>query len=577
MVRNKNVLFLALALIVFLNSPAYPKSRKISHLPSDTNMVKVSKDYTHPYDKYDKSKFIELTQLPLGECEDDFKSIAACRKCARLREKCPNCCLTILSSVPVAIKCTEDASDVYRCTDPLFQEDECLKASCGSKSGDSDECDDKLDCSGGLVLSGSPYGLHRRGCPEEDSEDLAPDGNCKEVDGSCLDRVWECEGSHYQPIPGCSPESGLGLSKPSEYYSVVKAVTSCTPGCTTNPCSYGGCGGSQVLACTKSGGQCSPSCSPYCSSSISSTDLSASATCTASGCGVSSSCYAACKTIRGNMWDSCEPQTCSSSCGQADCKSMSARWKDSPSTFYIYKLSQEFKEYITACTDYANEYETCEDKVTCCQKNVCSSKEPSGYEANCTKGDKCEERMGCINTTFCDEDMTEGECIENVRKAAECLIDKERDRDSANDLSEEISSDVRYEFTARNNESLTIDWQVVLDSLDSDEVEEMKGISFYTLIKVEEVGSAVNESPAHISALSIRDMENAFSIYGLTHVPEGDERKLTPGKKYVVKIYYFFPQTVGCQKLSGEYKSVPVENHKVWVKGLYLNIVMVKE
>ncbi len=578
---KKNIFILLLALIVFLNSPAYPKSRDISYLPSDTNMVVVRKDYAEP---------LELKQLDLRECSDLFKGVASCRKCAKLQKECPDCCLVEDDDGNKRTMCGKnDPEGDYDCDEPPFQTDvlqgyECSQTACGTKFGDNEdeECRDKLKCKeDGSVSSGSPYGLQRRGCPEGDSEDLAPSGNCEKVgDGEGVNREWECDKDDYSPkFSGCEPDGSSGLVKPSEYYSVVRIETICFHRCEPNEC-YADCPATSKGACKYSTRTCMPSCTPICEAKISSGFSSgAGAECTPSGCGVSQSCTASCIDEK----DTCTAGKCSSPCGASFCKSYSSRWSSSPSTFYVYELSPEFKEYITDCTNYADVYETCEDRVTCCQKNVCPSedKDESGFEKNCTNGNSCEERRGCINAGFCDEGVSEGKCIDNVRLAAECLVDKETDSDTANDLSLEISSDVRYEFAARSNESLTIDWQVVLEKLDSGEVEDMEGISFYTFVRVEEVGAAAGTPPVHISMLTIRDMENAFSIYGLTNVPKG---RLASGKKYVVKIHYFFPKSVECKKVveladkeDEVYVTEEVETQEVKVRQLFLNIVRIRE
>lgn len=580
MVKVKNILILLLTLVFFLNSPAYPKGIKVSYLPYDTTMESVSKDYTNPDapnkgdSDYDRD-FIVLPQIDPGDCADDFKGIAPCRKCAKWRKGCPDCCLTTTDS-SAAIRCTAgDESGDYACTDSPFQDGTCSKIECDdSKEEEKCELAEPI-CSGGTISEKS-YRLYGKGCPKKDSDDLTPDPDCKEVAGSGLERVWECRELDEKPkgYPLCNPDLSSGLSRPEEYYSVVRADTSCI----SNPCKVEQC---QVSCATKASGECryansscSPSCAPDgCNSFIETTDALASAACTALGCGVNSSCSAACTSGK----DSCAAGKCgsSSNCSLPDCKSYSGRWSGSPPDFYIYTLTQDFKDYLTACNDYADVYEECEDRITCCQENVCPDENKTGFEANCTKGNKCEDRAGCIKIDFCDEAITEGQCIANVGLAAGCLNTKETDDDANNDLSQEIPSGVRYSFIARSGESLIIDWNVVLDSLDNDEIEEMEGISFYTFVRVEEVGGANAPAP-HISALTIRDMDNAFSIYGLTNVPA---EKLTPGKKYEVKIYYFFPQSMECKydNSESEYKKEMGGDHTVKVKQLYLNVVKVKE
>ena len=588
MVKNKKALILLLIFLTLFNSPVYPKNRNIRYLPSDTTMDSVSKDYT--------SNPITLKQLAGKNCQGLFDGITACRKCAKLKDDCPDCCLTQITPT-AAIHCTAGESSDYDCTEAPFEGDNCEQSkcdytntddsctNCGSRSQDDEtsnscQAEDYLDCNpDGTVASGSPYGLQRRGCPDADSDELAPAGcsNCDVDETAGINRVWtcpktsSCTSSSSPSFETCSATSGTTTradsASCSPYYDVTYVWAY-----TTTPTSTQSCNNQcNNLTCPPATLLCSPT-SPNCA------DDTYSA--------IPQNCPIPCTPP---CWDElvcppaspCLPVRVCGSCTDTPCTATATCTTHPEVQSHTYSLSSTFKPCIVTCTDYADAYETCEDKITCCQESVCPEskiiKSP-GFTNNCTKvrGDKdkksvCEKRMGCINTDFCDGAITKGECIKLVRETAECLINYPV-------LFSEIAANdgpARYSFIARNNESLTIDWQVILESLTEAQVEKMEGVSFYTLVKVEDEDEATTTGD-HISMLNIRDLDNAFSIYGLTHVPKG---KLTPGKKYTVKIYYFFPETRVCQWNSSEkaYENTVEDKITLKVKQLFLNIVRVKE
>lgn len=219
MVKNKKALILLLIFLAFFNSPAYPGRKSINYLPSNQDVETVSKVY--------KDKVLE--EIECSSCEDSFSRARKCSDCVDLKEKCPNCCLTTVSSR--VIKCSpEDTSADYDCTPVPFTSGvgNCEQVACGSRGSETD-CD-TLICSGGLVSSGSPYGLQRRGCPDENSNELKPDCSaCTEISGTTgKDRVWRCPTScGLSPRPAfqpCSETSGPPrCDKLGSYYDVVPA------------------------------------------------------------------------------------------------------------------------------------------------------------------------------------------------------------------------------------------------------------------------------------------------------------------------------------------------------------------
>ena len=251
MVKNKKALTLLLVFLVFFNSPAYPKDKRIKYLPANYTSDTVSADYSNDP--------LILKQLDGGEyCSDDLFSVSECNKCVELKKECPDCCLTT-DSLPKAIKCSpgdEDTSADYNCTEPPFLED-CPQTECGAgttgtggsrSSDDSTDCEN-LICSSGSVSSGSPYRLQRRGCPDEDSDELAPkcsDGTvCTDTEtGTGINRVWTCPPTaacslgNISPsfVEPCSASSGPGRCDNLASYYVVEHVwednsTICTDSC----------------------------------------------------------------------------------------------------------------------------------------------------------------------------------------------------------------------------------------------------------------------------------------------------------------------------------------------------------
>ena len=138
---------------------------------------------------------------------------------------CPNCCLT--ATLPRVIKCSvDDTSADYVCTEAPFKIKDCPQTecdyttsdndcvNCGSRGNDDETQCHTLKCSKGLVLSGSPYGLQNRGCPDEFSAELAPAGcsGCA-ITGIGKNRVWTCP-----KTPSCTPNSRPSFQPCSETF-----------------------------------------------------------------------------------------------------------------------------------------------------------------------------------------------------------------------------------------------------------------------------------------------------------------------------------------------------------------------
>lgn len=584
MVKIKNMFILLLIFTLSIIPAAYPKGpkkREINYLPPDTTMESVRKDYGNDP--------IEISQIDVtgSKCEINFNGMVNCRKCLRLKNDCPDCCLTTVAPTDkqAVTKCSdEDTSGDYKCPGPPFTTD------CDS----TDDENDTSECKGSSS-EGKTSNVQKKGCPEvipsqDHEDDLAPDtdtdddgkddGSCGYEEGAGLERIWECDSPDYQPnFAGCDPKPESGLKKPQKYYDVTTIETGCKSICESNACLVD-CGSSSSGGCSKNGSFSCPgsSCTPHCSHNFSYSGgklHGAGAGCKGEGCEPPSLCLASCVTEKGNMLDTCKANPCYPSCGASSCKSYSSRWENSPKNFYVYALTDEFKEYLKECNKYADEYEECEDRRTCCQEGACAEEDDdpgdlSNYDYHCRKkGGKCEERAGCLNAGVCSVSIEDaGDCIEKVRQAAQCLIENPG-------LFQKIDkrSDAQYNFIAGSGESFTIEWQLVLESLSVKEKEALEGLDFYTMVQV--IGDA-SGSVEHTSMLNIRDMDNVFSIHGMTHIPKN---KLKAGRKYTAGIYYFLPGVYKCKwdKVAERAEKVTVTDRRLKVKQLFLDIIMVKE
>lgn len=558
---RKGLWFLLIVFLAYFSSPGYPDSKKktIHNLPVNQDMG------TRFWRHSEGGERIVLEAMEQSDCPDCWTTLnnaIRCRLCVELREDCKDCCFSDKNPATGIIKCTEeDTSENYVCKSELFDRDDCDQvvcesAKCNTKCTNYDEyeadspCQGVLETGGAVDSSANERRWQRKGCPEKDSEDLAPNGNCQQVEVGTktgLERIWECDASDYQPkFSGCDPETASGLLKPAGYYSFVRIVTYCEPDCAQNEC-YADCPATSTGACEKPSGSCMPSCTPTCSAEISSgSSPGAGAKCAPSGCGVSQSCTASCI----NEGGACIAQECSSACGASFCESYSSRRDGSPSTFYVYTLSEEFKDYIEECIDYTDEYDACKDRLNCCEKGVCQDiymesivtqeyECAPGFSENC---EDCEKRKcyydDCAEFTAVG---AENSCPQLASDVHSCLT-KEENSGCFKEV--KIGDEpFYYSYVASSNDALNIIWQVVSSSPDKD----VKGFNFYTLVKVFKLDASGNpeEKPAHTSMANVKSQEAAFSIYGTTNVPKG---KLLEGASYRVYLYYSLPPGEFCDE-----------------------------
>ena len=224
MVRiRKGLWFLLIVFLAYLSSPGYPdsKTKTIHNLPVNQDMGTKSWRYS----KGDEKIVLEVMQESnCPACWTTLNNAIRCRLCVELREDCKDCCFTEDNPENKIIKCTEeDTSEDYKCKSELFDRDECDQVvcepdKCNTKCTDyvyetNSPCQGVTETGGAVDSSATKRRWQRKGCPEKDSGDLAPKGNCKEVDGSGLERIWECDASNYQPeFSGCDPDTESGLS-----------------------------------------------------------------------------------------------------------------------------------------------------------------------------------------------------------------------------------------------------------------------------------------------------------------------------------------------------------------------------
>lgn len=547
MVKNKKALILLLLFLAFFNSPAYPKGKSIKYLPSSQDVETVPKDYS----KGKKVLGELLCPIPSSlflstSCTELFSSAKECNDCVDLEGECPDCCLT---TSPKAIKCSSgDTSADYNCTNAPFVAASCAPIECGLRSGDDASDCDTLVCSSSSVSSGSPYGQQRRGCPDADSDELAPSGcsGCT-VSGTGKDRVWTCP-----KTSSCTPSSSPSFQTCSEtsgpprcdglgsYYDVTYVWDSTTSCATTQSCNN----------------QCNPTCTPATPSCSSTSSSCAPTTCTQpQNCPIP--CTPPC-------WDQlvcpppppckkgpcpppppCFPVRVCGTCTPTPCTATATCTTTPYIKSYVYSLNSTFKSCIDACTTYADNYERCMDRVECCERAVCGT----GYLDNCNDS-SCNERLAV--TTEC-YNSTAGQCARFNQAAEECL--------AANTgiCFREIDKNVSYDFTARTGEAYNVIWQINTTPL-ADAAEEGSNAKFFTMIKVVE---PISGTVVYSSMLHQKSLNAAFSIYGKTLIPKGT-LALTPGKNYQVQVHYFMNDDSGT-------------NYEVEVKHMGLTVIRIRE
>lgn len=562
MVKNKKALILLLLFLVFFNSPVYPKDKSIKYLPSSQDVETVSKDYPG----------LKKGEIDCPPCASLSNLSHACDNCVKLNNACPDDCLTTNSPDPrKVIKCTKEDDLAYNCTNAPFVIADCPQTECGYVDSDSStNCSSRskdastdclsseyLKCNGVSVDSTtSPYGRQRRGCPDADSDELAPSGcsGCT-VSGTGKDRVWTCPKtstctlSSSPSFQTCSESSGPprcdGLGSYYDVTYVWDSTTSCT---TTQSCNN----------------QCNPTCTPA-TPPCSSTSLS----CADTTCPATQNCPIPCTPP---CWDQlvcpppppcfngiCPPpppcfkvKVCGT-CTPTPCTATATCTTTPYIKSYVYSLNSTFKSCIDTCITYADDYEECQDRVECCTRELC------GTESNgdcCTSPEsRCDERSTASSACY---NSTEGDCTRLNQAAQQCL------EGAAGVCFNEIDSDTYYDFTARTGEAYNVIWQINTEPLA--EAKNDENAKFYTMIKVVEPSGAI----VYSSMLHQKSLNAAFSIYGNALIPKGT---LQPGKYYKIQVHYFMNDNVDDTSTSENEDT----NYEVEIKHMSLTVIRVRE
>jgi len=575
---KKGLWFFLLVFSVYLSHPGYTatKSINIKDLPANQDMDMASQEYG------EGEKTLGVTDdggdCIGSECLESLNETAKCNKCVELQDACPDCCLTDNTSGDKVVKCSEgDDNGDYVCEAAPFDEDSCDPVVCNKDKCFSEcsnyayeqfeddgktqtACYETKGTAGEVDSSAKPRRWQKRGCPEKDSADLAPNGSCSPIGtGSGLDRKWKCTSDWLKPKFAvdyidkslCAPDSDLTFtnSKPDSTwgYGDYYAVTKVSPLCDEDDTCESECS----VSCKVKKDSCSPvypdtdmcspsACTPECPDACSYSCVSGTACEDGKEDKSTSDCSCAAEA-------SCTPRPCdtecSTKCWNRCSNSCPSGCEASSDDYYVYVLSDKYQKYIKECIDKANEYEECADSAHCCQEGACpdeldgEDKCNPGFEANCDSAN-CEKRVCPAYVSMCEAYTGTGtitSCAQLASDANGCLVDHK-------DCFKEIDEDFPYhDFVARSGESLTIIWQIV----NKPPEEIVSGVNFYTLVKVWELDSSgeTDGKLVHTSMANVKSLEAAFSIYGTTYVPGKD---LEAGKLYRAKVYYFLPNAEFC-------------------------------
>jgi hypothetical protein len=210
------------------------------------------------------------------------------------------------------------------------------------------------------------------------------------------------------------------------------------------------------------------------------------------------------------------------------------RWKYEPKKNFIdcQKNCQVQKAKEDACNakDLSCKAAVCPDQA--CQPAVCSPPDPDGFDKFCNSG-PCSERNVVPD---CDNDTT-NTCAALNTQAADCLkgflgCDCFQEIDQNNTFN--------YEFLGKTNESITFIWQIDTTSASSSSVSPPPPMSqwppyyFYTKLRVFDRANIA--TPVWESVINQKQLATSFNIYGADRISG-----LTPGHRYVAKLYYFLP------------------------------------
>jgi hypothetical protein len=215
---------------------------------------------------------------------------------------------------------------------------------------------------------------------------------------------------------------------------------------------------------------------------------------------------------------------------------------------YLYTPQTAYASYITNCQNHANNWEECEGRKICCGEswtcpdgNYCEA----GLMPNC---DTCDLNAGCacdlrIQWPWCDS-ATITDCLGAQNSLQECFLHAGT---GCRSCFKDVSPSFQYEFVARNREEMVVIWQVTASLIwQSPPLPAFPGnfirTYFYTLVKVIEKDDPDRIPAPHESIVNQKAFNGDFTVYGATFIPQD---VLTPGKTYIVKLYYFIPVITG--------------------------------
>ena len=207
---------------------------------------------------------------------------------------------------------------------------------------------------------------------------------------------------------------------------------------------------------------------------------------------------------------------------------------------YKYTPTPEFASCVNKCLTYANDYDTCNNRLECCKRDVCSELDVPGYQ-NCNIA-SCQER---INDPTCDT-YTLADCSLIQKNAQDCLTGGFL-AGGCSKCFRTIDDDFYYRFIARSRENITVIWQISTTPYDITNPLEPTYVTnsstyFFSKIAVFEVSPSGAEKQVYESMLHQKSLEAAFSIFCATHIPND---VLEAGYSYVIKVYYFLPELTG--------------------------------
>jgi len=196
---------------------------------------------------------------------------------------------------------------------------------------------------------------------------------------------------------------------------------------------------------------------------------------------------------------------------------------------WSYTPTANFKDCIDSCKTYSNNWDTCNNNLSCCKRGVCPDMGSGGRDVFCELN-KCQQRLEipkCADSTSAEAYTKEETCAKLSIAANNCVI-----KGLCSSCFKELDPVFFYKFVARSRQGVTIIWQMI--------TQPQTPIQFlYTKLKLFEISSATGEETlVHESIIHQKSLAAAFSIFCATHVAPAT---LKPGKAYIARLYYFLP------------------------------------